>query len=65
MFHPGIHPVASTPTTTAAVAQLYECLSCGERRTIKNRGESIKCRNCDFRILLKVQSKKNVCVVAR
>ena len=53
-------PIAPLPRV-----QLYECLSCGEKRTIKNRGECVKCRVCDFRVLLKVQSKTCVSVSAR
>ena len=53
------------PAQPSIRPQLYECLNCGERRTIKNRGECVKCRACDYRVLLKVQSKPCVTVLAR
>ena len=56
---------SESPLPPALATQLYECLSCGERRTIKSRGESVKCRSCGYRVLLKVQTKKCVVVRAR
>lgn len=63
--HERVDPIVSEPPLVVAQQQLYECLNCGERRTIKNRGENVKCRSCDYRVLLKVQSKKCVVVAAR
>jgi DNA-directed RNA polymerase I, II, and III subunit RPABC4 len=65
-------PGAATPATTSAgtiPAPLmrgveYRCGDCGARNVIK-AGDPVRCRQCGFRILYKMRTKRCECIIKR